>query len=53
MDIGGTDTLVSNMTDENIKNVTRNRDPTLDSGTSSGEDGCSSSVSLSAAFGSV
>jgi hypothetical protein len=53
MDIGGRDTFVSNMTDEKTKKVIRNRDPNFDKGTLSGEEGCSSSASLSDCFGSV
>ena len=44
---GGKAMLAPNMTEEKMKHVTRKRDPTLDRGTSFGEDGCSSSTSSS------
>ncbi len=53
MDNGGNETFVSKMTDEKTKQVTRNKEPSLERGTSSGEEGCSSSISSFEDFASA
>jgi hypothetical protein len=51
MDIAGKVTFVSNIIEENMKEVAKNKEPALDSGISSGDDGEFSSSSSSSEGG--